>query len=592
MNCYINESNVITTKISDKRDEDALASAVYKKSYEKIGWDYLSIATYEKNDKKYNDSSKAYAMGFLEGTLTNERIYSHYKNFHNYFLSEYDSNPQIFQFFENFVFQILEYLREKSTENMDKDPFWQFAHYMYQQIKGLHEGYNISYISQSEKQLSLAQIYMLAASSDMQDIGSYLFRQLPHFQQMTPEELERYETLNSHCSAFVKLAKDYSDIYFGHNTWTFYSMMIRIFKEYRFVTNKGNEKAKTVAFSSYPGGLASSDEFHIMDSNIASMGTSLNILKQELYDLISYESLGSGIRIMIANRLASSAEEWTKIFQRENSGTCNEQAIILDMNKIDLKNTKIEDKALMIIEQMPNYTETVDVTDHLRNGYWPSYNVPFVDKIYKDMGNQVEKISEGVYENVGYTRAPRAKIFKRDQGKVNSKEEFKKFMRYNDYKNDNLSENDPSKTIASRYDLGDSKDTYCGGAIDSKFISVKEMLDKKNIIYIISGPSNDQQDSFSWLNQTCKADKDKISYIGQNNVWNFPWIEYNIQLFNGISGTSEEPKSNLYWIIGVVVGVVLIVVIIVVIVYLKKKRSKDDDESELLKDNNKEYELK
>ena len=73
---YINESNVITTKISDKRDEDALASAVYKKSYEKIGWDYLSIATYEKNDKKYNDSSKAYAMGFLEGTLTNERIYS------------------------------------------------------------------------------------------------------------------------------------------------------------------------------------------------------------------------------------------------------------------------------------------------------------------------------------------------------------------------------------------------------------------------------------------------------------------------------------------------------------------------------------
>ena len=97
MNCYINESNVITTKISDKRDEDALASAVYKKSYEKIGWDYLSIATYEKNDKKYNDSSKAYAMGFLEGTLTNERIYSHYKNFHNYFLKFRFSNTRIFE---------------------------------------------------------------------------------------------------------------------------------------------------------------------------------------------------------------------------------------------------------------------------------------------------------------------------------------------------------------------------------------------------------------------------------------------------------------------------------------------------------------
>ena len=53
-----------------------------------------------------------------------------------------------------------------------------------------------------------------------------------------------------------------------------------------------------------------------------------------------------------------------------------------------------------------------DVTDYLRNGYWPSYNVPFIDKIYKDLNYEVV---DG--ENIQYTQSPRAKIFKRDAKK-------------------------------------------------------------------------------------------------------------------------------------------------------------------------------
>ena len=187
-------------------------------------------------------------------------------------------------------------------------------------------------------------------------------------------------------------------------------MYVRIFKEYRFVTQKGNEKSKTIAFSSYPCAVSSPDEFHVLDANLVQMGTSNNIINEELYDLISTESIGSSMRQMLAGRLASSAEEWTKIFARKNSGTCNEQAIILDMNKIDFKNKKIEDKALMIIEQMPNKTETKDVTEYLRKGHWPSYNVPYIDTMYKDKGYYEKETSEGVYENVDYTQSERALI--------------------------------------------------------------------------------------------------------------------------------------------------------------------------------------
>ena len=593
MNCYyISENESYITNTSNKRDENALASAIYNKTYETIGWDYLSISTYEKNDSKYNDSMKAYAMGYLEGILTKDRIYPYYNNFHKYFLSNVpdEAIPMYYQF----MVMRLNYMKEKSLENMEEDPYWEFVHYMYQQIIGIYEGYNT--VAEEGKKLELGQIITIAGISDAQDYGNYLIRKLmPNFKEMSPEEKERYLLLNSHCSALVKLAKDWSDIWFGHNTWNNYVLMIRIFKEYRFVTNKGNEKSKTIAFSSYPCAVSSPDEFHLLDSNLVQMGTSINILKDELYDLIAIESIGSSFRQMLAGRLASSAEEWTKIFARENSGTCNEQAIILDMNKIDFKNKKIEDKALMIIEQMPNKTETKDVTEYLRKGHWPSYNVPFIDTIYKDLGYYVNETSEGVYENVEYTQSERALIFKRDQGNINSKEEFKKFMRYNDYKNDNISHNDPSKAISARHDLGDGNNTVCGGGIDSKFISVKELLEKKNLIYIISGPTNDQQETFSWSNHTCRDDKDRLSYTGINDVWNFPWINYNIQLFDNKKNEEEkkvEPipqpadKSYIYWIIGSVSFAVVVAIIIIIVVVYKKKSNKEISSSLLESDNN------
>ena len=66
---------------------------------------------------------------------------------------------------------------------------------------------------------------------------------------------------------------------------------------------------------------------------------------------------------MVANRLAKSGEEWVEIFKRENSGTYNNQFQVLDLNKIDIKEKNINEKALMIIEQLPEYTESADVTN-------------------------------------------------------------------------------------------------------------------------------------------------------------------------------------------------------------------------------------
>ena len=577
---YSEEGDNFTTTISDKRDSNALASAIYNKTYEKIGWDYLSISSYEKKDNKFNDSLRAYGMGYIEGILTKDRIYSHYLNLYDKFLKPYENITIILDAFYSVMINNIEYMKKTSLDNKDKDPYWEHVYYIYQQILGLYEGYKS--VSDNDTKLEFKHIILLAGCSDAQDIQAYLFRSFrPNFAKMSEKEKEEYSLYNSHCSAFVKKANDLSDIWFGHNTWNYYILMIRIFKEYRFVTTKGYEKSKTNVFSSYPAALSSIDEFYFLDSNLLVMGTSNNIKNSTLYNLISVESLFIWVRQIVANRLASSAEEWTQIFQKENSGTANEQVMILDINKIDLGNKVINDKALMIIEQMPGYTESADVTEHLRKGYWPSYNVPYIDNIYKRMGYSVQKNEKGEDENVEYTRKERAKIFERDQGNVSSKEAFKNFMRYNDYKNDNISNNNPSKTIAARSDLYNTDNPSCHGAIDVKFVSIKELIEKKNIIYIISGPSNDQQPTFSWKNTTC--DGGSAKHVGQNEVWNFPWVDYKIQLIednnnNNNNGNNNNPEENeegdksyIYWIVFGVVFIVVVVIIILVVHYKKKR---------------------
>ena len=62
-------------------------------------------------------------------------------------------------------------------------------------------------------------------------------------------------------------------------------------------------------------------------------------------------------------------------------------------------------------------------------GYWPSYNVPFFNEIYKRSGYPEVVKKHGT--DFSYQLAPRAKIFRRDQATVKDMPTMKKIMRYN-----------------------------------------------------------------------------------------------------------------------------------------------------------------
>ena len=86
-NIYYNKTyNNYSVIESSTPDKDAIAYAIYNKSYQRTGWDYLVVSSYEKNDSKYNDSIKAYAMGYIEGYLTNVSISQNFYNMINIIL--------------------------------------------------------------------------------------------------------------------------------------------------------------------------------------------------------------------------------------------------------------------------------------------------------------------------------------------------------------------------------------------------------------------------------------------------------------------------------------------------------------------------
>ena len=541
MNIYYENNGKYTTKNSTTRDENAIAYAIYNKSYERIGWDFLAISSYEKNDSKYKDEDKAYAMGYLEGVLTKNRIYSFFINVKHHFFS--DKNLKIPDNLKQFFKKNILYMEEMSLKNKDTDIYWENVYYIYKQLKGLYDGYMS--VAEKEKQIDFDDFLLLPGLPDSLEALYYKdTKNRPNFIKMTNEEIKRFTLLNSHCSALIKLADDYSDIWFGHNTWFIYNAMIRLFKEYRFISNKNNLKSKTVAFSSYPASLFSQDDFYYVDSNLLVMETTNSIFNQTLYDLLKPESLLTWVRVILANRLASSAEEWTNIFKKENSGTYNDQYMILDLNKINLTEKKIPEKSLMIIEQIPGETDINDVTEILKKGYWPSYNIPYSDNIYEKSGfTYLLKERNYLFPYYDYKNCSRANIFKREHKKIKTNDDFKNLMRYNNYENEEFSYKDPTLTIACRADLGKNK--QCFGATDVKFVSVKELLEGKKNIHIISGPTNVQYPTFSWENTTCdKESPENWHHEGVVNTWNFPWVDYKIQLLDKNDSSKEDDDSS------------------------------------------------
>ena len=345
------------------------------------------------------------------------------------------------------------------------------------------------------------------------------------YSKMTEKELFNIFLQRTHCSALFKIKNDLSELYFGHNTWNTYYSTIRIIKEYNLNYNNRWVKSKNIIFTSYPATMSSLDDFYIASHGLIVIETTNVFYNDTLYKEIIPESLFTSERAMISNRISNSSKEWAENFVKYNSGTYNNQFMALDKNKINLVNKTIDIDAFYIVEQLPGFTKINNVTHFLKFGYWSSYNVPFDREIYKRSAIQ-ERIEEhpSLALTLDYDNCARTKIFRRDQSSADNLQGFMNLMRYNKFKSDPYSENNPSNSISAGSDLNGR----CSGAYDSKVGVLSDFSNGKIKIHMIGSPTWNEEDAidpFMWseAQEECRTH----SHYLIPEIFKYDWTEYN-----------------------------------------------------------------
>ncbi|XP_048191210.1 phospholipase B-like 1 [Perognathus longimembris pacificus] len=471
------EKTVVVRNILDKNGD---AYGFYNNSMHSTGWGILEIRV-GYGAQTLSNEVLMFVAGFLEGYLTAPHMNDHFTNLYPQLIKKRSLMDKVKDFLEK-----QDAWTRDNIKQAREDPFWRHAGYVMAQMDGLYLGALRRAMTERMKPLTMFQIQFLNAVGDLLDL-------IPSLSPSKFPGMNRKRWDMGHCSALIKVLPGFENIIFAHSSWYTYAAMLRIYKHWDFNLKDMDTNSNRHSFSSYPGFLESLDDFYILSSGLILLQTTNSVYNKTLLKFVVPESLLAWQRVRVANMMASSGQEWAEIFSKYNSGTYNNQYMILDTNKVR-PGISLDRGTLYIVEQIPTFVEHSDQTEILRRGYWPSYNIPFHKKIYSWSGYPLLVKKLGL--DYSYDLAPRAKIFRRDQGTVTNVKSMKYIMRYNNYEKEPYSKGDPCSTICCREDLS-ALNPSPGGCYDTKVSDI--FLASKFIAYAISGPTvQDGLPVFSW----------------------------------------------------------------------------------------------
>jgi hypothetical protein len=242
------------------------------------------------------------------------------------------------------------------------------------------------------------------------------------------------------CSGFVGVLPDKSDIVFAQATWRAYYAMLRTYHTF----DLPYAPAGVVSFSSSPGFLMSKDDFAVSQgkAQLAIFETTNSMFNHTRFnEFLTPKSILTWQRSAIAMQWATTGRQYTELMSFNQSGTYNNQWVVLDTKLFDQGKSELRPDLLWVVELIPGLTHAEDMTSTLqKQGYWPSYNIPFFTDVYNISGYPAQKAARG--DDFSYENAPRARIFRRNASDVTSVEDAKLLMRYNRFQTDPLAGGD------------------------------------------------------------------------------------------------------------------------------------------------------
>jgi len=478
--------------------------------------------------RRHNDDSSIahYCSGIAEAALTHTRISQYFNVTYDSLLEDLGGSfpPELADWFT----KSMEWTRKTATEKYTTDSYWESIYNILRRFDGLVEGYKEFRDPDHDVEISELQFVVLESAGDLDDLTFVVSKSHPELRKKVSSDAWR--DIHHHCTGLIYMEEDYSDVYVSHDSWSGYNTMNRMLKDYEIISNNTHVAATRWTFSSNAGLLLSMDDFWIMNSGLVVIETTLHTWNTTLYDLYCKpESVLSWIRVSAVNLIAATGNEWVKFFNIANSWTYNNQYMVIDTNKF-VPGQKPQKGFLWTSEQVPGYYVTGDRSEELGNRRWvPSINTPFYEEVYNASGYP-EKVKETECDYWSYERCARHLIMKRDViNKIHSYEDFKSFMRNNDWSTDPLSNNDPAEAITSRYDLRPTECLHMGtmtmcpnafGGIDAKTTNMG--LAKGLLFDTISSPQYETQPVWEFGTEQWKH----IRYDGLPKVWKFPWVQF------------------------------------------------------------------
>lgn len=491
----------------DVLDRKAVAFGYFNDTFLSTGWSVLEIHTGEAADDK-----AMFCAGYLEGFLTAHYVKEHVDNLKKFWIN--DMGQENWKKSQSFMAKQDAWIRQFANGSNDRIAMavWRIT----QQLDGLLAGVQAVL---GPTAVTKMDILILQNSGDLIDISRVVDKKMHNpehlflfLDSLNPRERRQYLSLSGMCSALIVFTPGLENLYMSHVTWFTYSASMRIFKHYNFPLKNNPWPSPKVSFSSYPGFLISVDDFYMLGSRMVMLQTTNNIFNTSLYAQVTPQTLPAWYRVRAANHLATSGDDWATVVSKHNSGTYNNQYMVVDLKRIKLQ-SHVAPGTLTIVEQIPGLVEWSDQTAILVDGHWPSYNVPFQAKIY-NMSGYPEVAKRYGPEN-SYQMSARAKLFRRDAGLVRSLEDMKVLMRSNNYKTDPYSDDDPTQAICARGDLLNRT----MGCYDGKVTDFARAM--RFEAEAINGPTtnNGSLKPFSWN----KAPFSEKPHEGLPTVYNYKW---------------------------------------------------------------------
>lgn len=500
--CYLDGNGKAEIKLNTA-DPNGVAWAVFNDTINELGYNHIVIKT----NGSYPSKEQMKCAGYIDGKLMQHRIYERFLLYKD--IMKIPREQPISDVWSTWLLDNLQYMRDQISSNPN-DTYWHDISLILDQFDGLVDGY-LDSVPESER-LSVSDLLVIQSVGDIYDLKAV----------WEPTE-PRNPLWGLECSALVRLLPDYSDIYFGHDSWSDYRKMTNLIKEYHF--DVPERVAKKVVVSTKMGALPSSEDFWLTDRGLMIFETTNSNFNESLFDLIKKETVLTWVRNLHAAWVADSSEEWADEFLKYNSGTYNNQYVIVDSKKFVPGERPTKD-LIWITETMPGIAVKRDVTNvFVDQGYWPSFNVPYTEEIFNIAG----------YHENDYYNSSRYLIFHRDAPLVTNFKEFKELLRKNDYENEEYDQ-DPGQQIMARYDLR-KENPVAFGALDTKVTTAMESLGFLKFQAIGSpeyekhGPWKFDQPPF-----------EDIKHDGLPTVWQFDWINYTTSGYDrcGVATTKEE----------------------------------------------------